>query len=95
MNFQTDGGLIDHKYYLRYNLIRIYGEFADSQRFRIKTLLIFHDPVSTRARRADEVGITPAKPGSGERSSPPGAERGSFSLFDFSRDCGKIRSEKF
>jgi hypothetical protein len=50
------------------------------------TLLIFSNPVAKRARHADEVGITPAKPGSGERSSPPGAERAKFSLFDFSRE---------
>jgi hypothetical protein len=32
-------------------------------------LLIFHNPGVKRARHADEVGITPAKPGAGERSS--------------------------
>jgi hypothetical protein len=41
----------------------------------IFTLLIFHNPVSKRARLAAKGGVTPAKPGSGERSSPPGAER--------------------
>jgi hypothetical protein len=56
----------------------------------IFTLLIFHDTVSTRARHAAKGGITPAKPGSGERSSPPGAEREKFALLNSSRECWKL-----
>jgi hypothetical protein len=50
--------------------------------------LIFHDPASTRARRADEVGITPAKPGSAQASLARRARNvRKFSLLDFSRHC--------
>jgi hypothetical protein len=38
------------------------------QHFRIRTLLIFYNPVSKRARHAAKGGITPAKPGSAQAS---------------------------
>jgi hypothetical protein len=65
---------------------------ADLQHFRCRTLPNFHNPGAKRARHAAESGISPAKPGSGERSSPPGAAREKFSLLALSRDCEKFRS---
>jgi hypothetical protein len=54
--------------------------------FGCATLLIFHNPVSTRARHAGEAGITPRSGVGAAFVGAPGAERESFSVFNLSQD---------
>jgi hypothetical protein len=60
------------------------------QRFRIKTLLIFHGTVVKRARQRAKLARPRRSRGSAAFGGAPGAERESFSLLGLSRDWLKF-----
>jgi hypothetical protein len=68
---------------------------ADLQHFRIRTLLIFHNPVTERARHAAESGITPAKPGSAQAPLASRARHVKNFHCSFHHGIAKIQNCKF
>jgi hypothetical protein len=59
----------------------------DLQRFRIKTLLNFHNPGAKRAFGDSPAGRISARSAPGGEAAAKRAEREKFSVFDLSRDC--------